>query len=671
MSFCPMVKRVNRRLAVTLLTFPWLVAGPASADQLDEQTIDELRALLRSPDRLVAQSRLQLEAPSSLAISGILESDYGGQRIIFRSVMTTPAEAVVQIEIPGSHAWLEAEADFAANLRTLDGHQHALTVVERIALTALVAQLEQLLQPYPLPPAPHEDFLFRVTSYWCEAPVGWPLGRHEIDLNDVIEADPIGEDVSAPHGGGGDEPEGGGCPNDVDQLGSCNDPGLCGEPSDNSTRVCPNPCGAAQFTLWHDACPGHDYCPETLPAGCQTCDCRGRCGPECGSNDGAGVYMIDCAEHDRCCHIHGACLNPNAVLCGDEFNDAADDFFATDNCPGGCAANTVCPSCPSFNETRATPTTSWQTDSESIGTGQCRMYRVNLVAGATYTFKTGCGDGATANFDTVIQAYKPSGDCPYSPSWTNDDGCESNRSRVTVVPTSTGNHYVKVRSFCSTGSSLPIGGNFTLAYRAEPVSISSANPPNAGKNPYGEGQVFLDALDTGSGPVLTEGIGAAGTASQGPIQYSPVRVTFSGPPTPPPTPANITVSCTGGVCPTILGVATINATTFDITLSGAIPPLHCTTLTFVGTHASEKLEYRSSPGNVSMDAAANTQDLLTLVQALNNGSANLSGNLARYNMDRSTNVNPVNTQDLLRLIQLLNGVSTTQPFNGAAVALCP
>ncbi|HEY3242770.1 MAG TPA: dockerin type I domain-containing protein [Phycisphaerae bacterium] len=82
----------------------------------------------------------------------------------------------------------------------------------------------------------------------------------------------------------------------------------------------------------------------------------------------------------------------------------------------------------------------------------------------------------------------------------------------------------------------------------------------------------------------------------------------------------------------------------------------------------QKLQYQSLPGDVNLDGTSNTVDLLALVTALNNGSANLSDNLARYNIDR---MGGVNTQDLLRLVQLLNGVNTTQVFNGATVAPCP
>ena len=120
------------------------------------------------------------------------------------------------------------------------------------------------------------------------------------------------------------------------------------------------------------------------------------------------------------------------------------------------------------------------------------------------------------------------------------------------------------------------------------VNIVSASPPL--DNPFVAGQQpFSDVLDTGSGAALTAGSGA-------------------GP--------------------------------YSITLSSPIPPGHCTTLTFAGTPPGTRLQYQSQPGNVSMDAATNTQDLLVLIQALNNGAANMTDNLARYNVNRSTGANP-------------------------------
>jgi len=199
------------------------------------------------------------------------------------------------------------------------------------------------------------------------------------------------------------------------------------------------------------------------------------------------------------------------------------------------------------------------------------------------------------------------------------------------------------------------------------VGIVSANPPL--DNPYVPGtQPFRDVLDTGVGATLIAGIGGAGTLAQGPIQYSPITVTFSAAPSPPPAPDNITVICTGGACPTVTAVSGSGPGPYEVYLSSPIPPGHCTTLVFAGTAAGQALRYQSQPGNVGMDSLTNTQDLLALIQALNNGAANQPANLARYNVNR---LGAVNTQDLLRIIQLLNGVNTTESFNGDGVAVCP
>ncbi len=201
-------------------------------------------------------------------------------------------------------------------------------------------------------------------------------------------------------------------------------------------------------------------------------------------------------------------------------------------------------------------------------------------------------------------------------------------------------------------------------------SIVAANPPPA--SPFGPG-AFRDVLDTGTGGSLTRGIGGVTTPPQGPVSYATISVTFNAPPATPPTPANTNVSCTGTpeACPTITEITGAGAGPYILALSGPIPPGQCTTLTLSSTFGAQALRYQSQPGNASLDLLTNTQDLLALIQAINNGSANQGLNLTRFNIDRSPGPAPVNTQDLLRLVQLLNGTNTTQPFNAAGVAPCP
>jgi len=205
------------------------------------------------------------------------------------------------------------------------------------------------------------------------------------------------------------------------------------------------------------------------------------------------------------------------------------------------------------------------------------------------------------------------------------------------------------------------------------VTIVSANPP--ADNPYVDGQQpFVDVLDTGDGPGLTHGIGGAATPAEGDVAYGTITVAFSANPEPVPAVDNVVIACTGGStpCPSVTGVTDLGGGSFGIELSGPIPPAACTTLSFAGSAAGQQLRYQSLPGDTSMNGMVNTQDLLSLIQALNNGDAAQSANLARYDLNRSAGGGPgVNTQDLLRLVQLLNGVNTTQAFNGATAAACP
>jgi hypothetical protein len=64
-----------------------------------------------------------------------------------------------------------------------------------------------------------------------------------------------------------------------------------------------------------------------LRYGSATPDCLGRCGPGCNFLDREAFK--DCFDHDVCLtHVGGSVLgdNPN---CGDEFNNAADDYVAS------------------------------------------------------------------------------------------------------------------------------------------------------------------------------------------------------------------------------------------------------------------------------------------------------------------------------------------------------
>jgi hypothetical protein len=121
-------------------------------------------------------------------------------------------------------------------------------------------------------------------------------------------------------------------------------------------------------------------------------------------------------------------------------------------------------------------------------------------------------------------------------------------------------------------------------------------------------------------------------------------------------------------CPAVTQVSGSGAGPYSIGLSNAIPPGECTTIEFTGTVAGQRLQYQSLPGDVDMNGVTNHQDLLALIAAMNNGSANQFANLPRYNINRT---GPIDGQDIARLVQLLNGVQSPQAFNGIGVAACP
>jgi hypothetical protein len=112
--------------------------------------------------------------------------------------------------------------------------------------------------------------------------------------------------------------------------------------------------------------------------------------------------------------------------------------------------------CPSY-DFALLPLRAWQTHSSSHGTYSGKMYRFPVVSGMTYSFKTGCGDGATANYDTYLLLY----DLSCNLLLTNDDGCAALLSKIDWTADYTGYVYLKVQGLASAW------GNYTLAYRFE------------------------------------------------------------------------------------------------------------------------------------------------------------------------------------------------------------
>ncbi|MBE0648168.1 MAG: DVUA0089 family protein [Bacteroidales bacterium] len=114
------------------------------------------------------------------------------------------------------------------------------------------------------------------------------------------------------------------------------------------------------------------------------------------------------------------------------------------------------------------PTDGWQLSASTrIDPGYCKFYKVPLTGGTTVIFKTGCGDGAAADFDTFLELWK--GPAPGTYVTSNDDGCADGASKIiyTVPTLGGGDYYLKVRGYNDESTGL-----FTLAYtKGEEVGI--------------------------------------------------------------------------------------------------------------------------------------------------------------------------------------------------------
>lgn len=140
----------------------------------------------------------------------------------------------------------------------------------------------------------------------------------------------------------------------------------------------------------------------------------------------------------------------------------------TQNQTGSCL---ICPNYDFGNSINS----NWSNHSNSIQVNGCKIYRFLAVPGRTYNFKTGCGDGATANFDTYLTLI----DYNCATISTNDDGCTtpSNTSSIqwTCNYSSANWIYLKVSGYQTNF------GAYTLAYQEiTPISTytitTTANP---------------------------------------------------------------------------------------------------------------------------------------------------------------------------------------------------
>jgi Secretion system C-terminal sorting domain len=127
-----------------------------------------------------------------------------------------------------------------------------------------------------------------------------------------------------------------------------------------------------------------------------------------------------------------------------------------------CVYETVCLNCPDYDFTFS-PGLDWQIHSSTTGSLGCNIYQFNITAGNEYTFKTGCGDGASADFDTYLEL----SDFNCNSIAGDDNNCEENRSKIVWEATFNGYAYLNIH-----GSNPDAYGSYSLAYEiSDPVSL--------------------------------------------------------------------------------------------------------------------------------------------------------------------------------------------------------
>ncbi|MEI6899319.1 MAG: T9SS type A sorting domain-containing protein [Bacteroidota bacterium] len=122
--------------------------------------------------------------------------------------------------------------------------------------------------------------------------------------------------------------------------------------------------------------------------------------------------------------------------------------------------------CPDFDYSIA-PSTDWQIHTSTTGHFGNTIYQVYVSKENEYTFKTGCGNGATADYHTKLELFDDN--CSLMAAGINS--CELNRSILTWVASFTGYAFLKI-----SGEDSASFGNYTLAYKSPyPVSVPQDN----------------------------------------------------------------------------------------------------------------------------------------------------------------------------------------------------
>lgn len=299
-----------------------------------------------APDAQVEPGQLRIRATAAKAaaaddIAGDMRTASGALSFQTTSlsagkaaaVGATPERVRVRLEVNG--ALIDHEIDYAAGTMTVRTIERVvIDEADRAVLRSFQNELGRALSAQGdmqrMPKS--KDFLWRLAEMYSEVPLGRKFAPEWI----VRRSDGPRIDASAPPAPSAPRlpfarDTGKGL--EIAARAACNDQG---GGSFINLRSIANVCDddvAFTRSSSHDYCPTHGYTAKSVRYGCSASSCAGRCGAGCGVADGVGAWYQDCLDHDVCNRDHNSQLG----ACGDEFNEAADDYaFGTISCYTTC-----------------------------------------------------------------------------------------------------------------------------------------------------------------------------------------------------------------------------------------------------------------------------------------------------------------------------------------------
>lgn len=207
-----------------------------------------------------------------------------------------------------------------------DGNGQVLTMKDKQALAGLANKLGRSLRFSLRELPPQEDLLVRTISYYTEAPVGYRV-RDMVVRNSTVTV----ADESAKYTPGIPVLDSHTC-KEAAAKGDFRVAAACTFSDDDG--VARLSCASGFKPTSHDAInaspPAAAHCfltYNTFSGPCQA-NCQGKCGIGCNPFASTG-WTQDCLDHDQCIAQHGGGGGSGNPACGDEYDEAFNDFFAS------------------------------------------------------------------------------------------------------------------------------------------------------------------------------------------------------------------------------------------------------------------------------------------------------------------------------------------------------